>query len=360
MASIRENHSKRGATTFSVRYRIDGRESSTTFPTRVMAEKFSALLDALGPHGALEAIRQSSERRRGSSDTVADAVESYIENRTGISDDTRAEYRTMLRRDIRPSIGRIRLSQLHRSDVERWVLEQDGKASGKTIANRHGLLSAALNVAVEDGLLPANPARSVKIKRTVKTVEPVFLSPEEFSKVLEAMPSQYRLFVEFLAETGVRFGEAAALTPADVDVEACTVRINKSFRRGAHGYTTGTTKTPESVRTIKIRQGLAEKLDLSKEFVFTNTYGGQIRIGTFRANVWYPAMRKTGLPEHRQPRIHDLRHTHASWLIQQGVSPLVIQKRLGHTDIRTTFGTYGHLSTEGEDPAVNAISNILN
>lgn len=358
MPSIRQNKTRSGATTFSVRYRIDGRESSTTFPTLDMAEKFAALVDAVGPHAALDAIRQPADRRRSAASTVADAVRYYIDNRSGISGSTRAEYRTILRRDIEPSIGRIKLSALQRSDVERWIIDQEDRSSAKTIANRHGLLSAALNVAVEQGLSPGNPARGVRIKRTVKTIEPVFLSQAEFTAVLDAIPEHYRTFVEFLAETGMRFGEAAALTPADVDSSGA-IRINKSFRRSsAGGYETTPPKTIESVRTIRIRADLLARLKLSGRYLFENTANRQIRIGTFRANVWYPAMKRSGLPEHRQPRIHDLRHTHASWLMSQGVSPLVIQKRLGHSDIRTTFGTYGHLSSEGEDPAVSALENI--
>jgi integrase len=359
MASIRVHRSKDGTTTFNVRYRIEGRESSTTFPTMDMAERFSDLIKTLGARGALDAIRQSAERRRGNNATVADMVERYIEDRTGINEDTRDEYRTILRKDIRPSIGKIPARELQRSDVERWVLAQEGTVSSKTIANRHGLLSAALNVAVDRGDMNANPAKSVKIARTSKTAEPVFLSRDEFGKVLDAIPDHYKTLVTFLAETGVRFGEAVALTPADVNIDNCTVRINKSFRRGQSGYRSGPTKTPQSIRTIKIRKDLLEMLCLTEPFVFTNTRGDQIRIGTFRTNVWYPAMKRTGLPAHRQPRIHDLRHTHASWLIAAGVPPLVIQKRLGHTDIRTTFGVYGHLGPEGDDPAVSAIERMF-
>jgi len=290
---------------------------------------------------------------------VGDVVHSYVEGRSGISGSTRAEYRTILRRDIEPTIGRIKVNQLHRSDIERWIISQEGSASSKTISNRHGLLSAALSVAVEEGLAPSNPARGVKIARTVKTVEPKFLSNREFELILNAMPDHYRTFIEFLAETGMRFGEAAALTPADIDSDTCSIKITKSFRRSSDGgYTTTPPKTPQSVRTIRIRAELFEKLDLTRDFVFVNTAGRQIRIGTFRANVWYPAMKRSGLPEDRQPRIHDLRHTHASWLMQQGVSPLVIQKRLGHSDIRTTFHVYGHLSSEGQDPAVSALEQI--
>lgn len=359
MTSVRDRTSKDGKTVWQVRYRIDGRASSTTFPTEEMAQRFGHLIDAIGPQAALAEIGQADSRLRGSGKTIAQVVEEYIDRRTGISQNTRDEYRAILRNDIGPSIGRKRVSDLRRLDVEVWINSMEGKASGKTIANRHGLLSAALNVAVADKLIGSNPAKGIKTPRTMKTSEPVFLSRDEFEMVLKSIPKQYTTFVEFLAETGCRFGEAVALTPADINLAAGTVRFNKSFRRGLSGYSTGTTKTSGSDRTIKIRRALLDQLDLSGDFVFRNTDRGQIRIGTFRSNVWYPAIKRTGLAKHRQPRIHDLRHTHASWLIAQGVSPLAIQKRLGHTDIRTTFGIYGHLGQDGDDPALAALDAVL-
>ena len=72
--------------------------------------------------------------------------------------------------------------------------------------------------------------------------------------------------------------------------------------------------------------------------------------------VWLPGAQDADrCPAHCQPRLHDLRHTHASWLIEAGVNILAIQKRLGHTDIATTMGIYGHLAYGGEDPALAAL-----
>ncbi len=98
-----------------------------------MAEQFGHLVDALGPAAALEKIGQADTRLRGSGQTVAQVVEDYIERRTGIRPDTREEYRAILRNDIKPtSLGRTKVSNLRRLDVEKWINAQEGKASGLT------------------------------------------------------------------------------------------------------------------------------------------------------------------------------------------------------------------------------------
>ena len=77
-----------------------------------------------------------------------------------------------------------------------------------------------------------------------------------------------------------------------------------------------------------------------------NSDRGPINGDSFRCNVWIPAVEASGLPPHRQPHIHDLRHTHASWLLDAGLSLPAIQKRLGHADVMTTLAMYGHPATD--------------
>ena len=146
----------------------------------------------------------------------------------------------------------------------------------------------------------------------------MFLSRDETALVLAAMPEQHRVLIEFLLVTGCRIGEALALTPADIG--AGMVTFNKSYSRradadGNRPFELGAAKTAASERTIAVSREVLDKLNLSGALVFTNDTGGPINADSFRKNVWRPAMVKSGLPKHRRPGLHDLRHTHASRLI---------------------------------------------
>jgi integrase len=102
-----------------------------------------------------------------------------------------------------------------------------------------------------------------------------------------------------------------------------------------------------------------DKLDLSNEWVFTNSRGGPIRIYSFRSNVWTKSLAKAKAVDPDNPdkpvltkpiRIHDLRHAAASWLLGEGVPPIVVSAHLGHEDTSVTSKVYGHLiPTFGED-----------
>jgi integrase len=251
-------------------------------------------------------------------------------------------------------------------------MEADG-VSGKTIANKHGFLAGALNVAVRDGKLKANPCDGNRLPRWDRE-EMVFLERDEFQILLAAVPTYWKPLVEFLVASGARWSEATALKPKAVDVAAGTVRISKAWKAGAGGYTLGVPKTKMSVRTINVPKRILEQLDLTGEWVFTNSGRGRgqfaggviaaddgpVRTHSFNPNVWVPAVtraRETGL--RKKPRIHDLRHTCASWLIQAGRPLPAIQAQLGHESITTTVQVYGHLDRSSGQGNADAIADML-
>jgi hypothetical protein len=164
--------------------------------------------------------------------------------------------------------------------------------------------------------------------------------------------------------TGTRFGEATALTVADVDVlsKPPTARINKAWKRdGRSRFYVGATKTGAGKRTIGLNPALVELLiplvasRPGKELVFTTPKGGRIIHKLYWHHYWGPAVRTAqtiGLT--KNPRIHDLRHTHASWLIQDGVPLFTVSRRLGHASTRTTEQVYGHLMPEALQTGADA------
>jgi integrase len=187
----------------------------------------------------------------------------------------------------------------------------------------------------------------------------VFLSRDETALVLAAVPERHRVLIEFLLTTGCRIGEALALTPADVGDGTVTLNLSYSRRAEANGnrpFKLGTAKTAASERTIPVPREVLDKLDLSGALVFTNDTGGPINADSFRKNAWVPALAKSGLPKHRRPRLQDLRHTHASRLIDAGIPIVAVSKRLGHSNVSITLSTYAHVASDADERILAALA----
>jgi integrase len=212
------------------------------------------------------------------------------------------------------------------------------KPSAKTITNKHGFLAGALNAAVAASHIPANPCTGMGMPKNDDPREAIFLTREEYA-LLHSMGRQ--------------------------------PWISQSCKQGADGYRLGSTKTKKGVRTINVPKSVLDKLDFSNEFLFVNRAGGPVRAQGFFARVWVPALKRAwrsvdgedepvkGGSKVLRPRIHDLRHTCASWMIQAGVPLPVIQQHLGHKSIQTTVAVYGHLDRRSMQAAADAIGRAL-
>lgn len=363
VAFIRERKRNDGTPYFSVTYRFGGRgsrQSSTSFPDEKQAKRFCALVDSHGPERALELAGIADTQRPMSMLTVAEWLDRHIGSLSGVEKKTISEYKRYAESDVGPALGAIPLVKLTREDIAAWVnAMRDAGAAGGTIQNKHGFLSGALKRAVEDGQLSANPCQGIRLPRTEKP-EMVFLTGPEFQTLKAAFSDHYKPLVEFLVSSGCRASEALALRPSDVDRDAATVRITRAWKRVGSGYELGPPKTRKSVRTINVPKSVLAQLDYGHEWLFVGTNGRPVRLYSWRANVWYKSLAKAetkGLE--KSPRIHDLRHTCASWMIQAGVPLLVIQEHLGHESIKTTVDCYGHLDRSSHAVAADAIGQML-
>ncbi|WP_373202871.1 tyrosine-type recombinase/integrase [Mycobacterium marinum] len=318
-------------------------------------------MDSYGPERALELAGIADTQRPLSALTVAEWLDRHIGSLTGVEKKTVSEYKRYASDDVGPVLGGIPLCKLTRADVAAWVnAMRDAGAAGGTIQNKHGFLSGALKRAVEDGHLEGNPCEGVKLPRTEQK-EMTFLTRDEFQILKAAFSKHYQPLVEFLLASGCRASEALALKPSDVNRETGEVRITRAWHRGgADGYYLGPPKTNKSRRTINVPKSVLGQLDYSGEWLFTGTNGKPVRLYSWRSNVWYKSLAKAranGLD--KSPRIHDLRHTCASWMIQRGIHPAVVQAHLGHESVQTTMGVYGHLDRSSHLAAADAIAEML-
>ena len=209
--------------------RADGRQRSLTFENLPSAERFKTLLEDHGFHEALRVIELDEIGKHVP--TIIEWLTTHIDNLTGVQPGTVNRYRTYVRRDVAPAFGSLQISAVTETTIARWVKQLDG--SGKTIANKHGFLSGAFNAAVRAGLMPTNPCVGRRQPHT-RVEETVFLTPAEFKLQRDHIERErWKNLATWLVTTGMRFSEATALSAADIDAEAKTCRINKSWKTPA-------------------------------------------------------------------------------------------------------------------------------
>lgn len=256
----------------------------------------------------------------------------------------------IIEQKILPYFGKRKISEIQTKDVIAWqnelMLYKDKNGNPysecylKTI---HNQLSAIFNHAVKYYELRKNPAAKAGNMGSEHRKEMLFWTKEEYLKFADVMmdkPVSYYAF-EVLYWCGLRLGELLALTPKDFDFNNNTVTINKSYQR-LHGEDVITTpKTKKSNRTIKMSKFLSEEIqdyinmqyNLKQDdrlFPITKSYlHREMERGAKEAGV-------------KKIRIHDLRHSHVSLLIELGFSAVAIADRLGHESIEITY-RYAHL-----------------
>ena len=255
--------------------------------------------------------------------------------------------------------------------VKKFLMQKAEKGlAPSTVSNMKSAISGIFNLAVDDEVIAANPAHRLgkifRVKNFQEEIDP--LTREELSSLLQAFrdyyPGHYPLALT-MARTGLRLGEAIALQWGDIDFKGRFIIVQRSYSRGK-------TETPKSgkSRRVDMSKQLTEtlinlwrqrKLDALKQgwrqvpdWIFINNRGEPLDINNWRKRVFYRALEKVGI---RRIRIHDLRHTYASLLIQAGESLAYVRDQLGHHSISVTVDIYGHLAPEGNKEAVDKLDD---
>lgn len=251
---------------------------------------------------------------------------------------------------ILPYFGQRKISEITTKDVIAWQNEQlayrDEKHkpySQTYLKTLHNQLSAIFNHAVRFYDLRANPASKAGNMGNEERREMLFWTKEEYQKFAAEMmdkPVSYYAF-EMLYWCGIREGELLALTPADFDLDKRTVTINKTFQHTGGKDIITPPKTEKSNRTITMPRFLADEMQEYLKMQYD--IGLDDRMFPVTKSYLYREMQRgcqeTGV---KRIRIHDLRHSHISLLIDQGFSAVAIANRVGHESIDITYN-YAHL-----------------
>ena len=257
---------------------------------------------------------------------------------------------SIIQKKILPYFGKRKLSEITAKDVMDWqnairgLTDAKGKPYSPTyLKTVHNQLSALFNHAVRYYGLQVNPAAKAGNMGVEERREMLFWTKEEYLKFADAMmdkPLSYYAF-EMLYWCGIREGELLALTPTDFDFEAGTVSISKSYQRLKGKDVITTPKTKKSNRIIKMPKFLCGEMeDYLKMFYST---GANERIFPVSKHYLHHEMdRGAKAAGVKRIRIHDLRHSHISLLIDMGFTALAIADRVGHESIDITY-RYAHL-----------------
>ena len=255
---------------------------------------------------------------------------------------TRGEIATLVRSRIAPKWGARRVGEVTRREVQEWVHElHEAGLAGRTVDTVYGWFRAFYTWCVDQGSVPVSPCTRITLPRG-HSREHIYLTPAQVAALIGCMDPRYRLFVEFLVTTGLRFGEAAELRVKDLDLPQRRATVNRAVTRGKVG-------TPKSHkrRSVPLTAGVAARLAEHvagagrDDLVFTTARGAQLEANNWRVRYFAPAARAANLPAGVRP--HDLRHTTASLLVRSGASVKALQNMLGHADAQVTLSTYAGL-----------------
>lgn len=298
--------------------------------------------------------------------TFAAFVEIYTADlKPRLKENTWLTKENIIKKKILPYFGQRKINEITTKDVIAWQNEllayRDEKRkpySQSYLKTLHNQLSAIFNHAVRFYDLRSNPAGKAGNMGTEERKEMLFWTKEEYQKFSEVMmdkPVSYYAF-QMLYWCGIREGELLALTAADFDFENSTVRINKSYQR-LHGEDVITTpKTKKSNRTIKMSKFLCE--DMQDYLKMLYGLKKKDRIFTITKSYLHHEMdrgaKEAGV---KRIRIHDLRHSHISLLIDMGFSAVAIADRVGHESIEITY-RYAHLFPSKQSEMADKLDDL--
>jgi integrase len=348
VASV-EKRARNGQITWRAHYRDpSGKQRNRTFARKLDAERFLTTIESTKLVGSY--IDPALARL-----TVGDWSARWLEGQAHLKPSTHERYAGILRAHVIPRWGTTKLADVTHSAVQAWVSELARSSSPATVRKVHRVLSLVLASAVKDGRLVRNSAAGINLPRVV-IGERRYLTHEQV-EALAAACGPYRLVVLFLAYTGVRWGEMAALRVGRLDLLRRRAEIVESVTlvRGVQSW--GTPKGHER-RSVPIPRFLVDDLAAHAagkgrdDLVFTGEKGGALRAQVFQRAAFDTAVAALGVADMHP---HELRHTAASLAIASGADVKVVQQMLGHKSATMTLDLYGHLFPDRLDVVADAL-----
>lgn len=335
------------------------RQSAGTFTHKAKAERAAAALEA-------EARKQSWRGADSFLRPWGEWCERWWESRD-VEDSTRRGDAHRRKNHLEPRWKDVPIGAINRHDVKEWVADLRRAGVGpETVKRIVHLFSASMNAAVDAEIVPLNPAARLKLAGGAPAQER-YLTREEYAAIREQLPTERdQLIADTLVNTGMRWGEAAGLHVPRLELPRSLVRVVETFDETANkikAYPKG-----KKVRDVPLVPELVEAFgSLPKRgscgvehatgrcpgpLALTSQEGAPLRNTNWAGRVWHPAVLAAGVGH---VRVHDLRHTYASWLLQQGIDLAEVGRLLGHVSSQTTQ-RYAHLADTPSAAVIAALA----
>ncbi|MED0676944.1 tyrosine-type recombinase/integrase [Aneurinibacillus thermoaerophilus] len=308
-------------------------------------------------------------------ETVGEYLSVWLEDKKAqVRPGTWKSYRWLVNRMVE-HIGKVKLADLkpqHLQKMYNQLQKGERPLSARSVLHAHLVIQEALDRAMKWGMIHRNVAEAVDAPRP-KKVEMSVWNAEQIRQFLE-VAKEDRHYIAFLLAitTGMRKGEILGLRWKDIDLEQGTLSVRQTFTRAEKGHDFQEPKSSSGLRSIALSPGTIEalrahKIQQSKEKLKAGSLYQDIgmvvatSIGTpvLSRNLdrtWFRLMKKAGVP---RIRFHDLRHTHATLMLKQGVHPKIVSERLGHANIGITLDTYSHVLPGLQEAAAKQFDESL-
>jgi len=276
---------------------------------------------------------------------------------------TQERYQCIIRDFLRP-LHNLPLDQVDRVKVKKLLVDLMKIRAAKTVEVVHAVISGIFSEAIDLNYTDKNPAHGLlkkimppKNKRNLTSPDP--FNQKDLGRMLEAawdkLPEPFSLILETMAMSGMRLGEALAMSCGNLDARNCQYNVAETTRQGRFG-------PPKSgKRLIDLDETLVVKLDahikkLKKVGVATGVLPHYLFSGITQRMVQGALRRACMAARLRVRSPHDLRHTYATLLLMDHYSPAYVQKQLGHHSISMTVDIYGHwIPGEGKKDLVQTL-----
>jgi integrase len=345
---------------YQVRYRtLDGRSVTApmTFAGKGDAGRYLAKVEADLARG------EWADPRLGRT-TFGEWADRWLDTTVNLRANTKAGYRTVLGRYLRPAFDSYPLARIDALVVRTWLakLEVDGVGQA-TRAKAYRLLSRILAAAVEARYLAANPCT---IRRAASDGSPEMriATVDQVVAIADRVPSRYRALVLVAAFGGLRWGELAGLRRKRVDLDAGTVTVAEQLVEVNGAFSLGPPKSAAGRRTVTLPAAVVEALAehlrgytarSSEAFVFLSSQGRHLRRSNFNRRVWKPATLAAGVPD---LRVHDLRHTAGTLATAAGGSLREVMRRLGHSTTAAAV-RYQHVMVDRDAAIARELDRLI-
>ena len=270
--------------------------------------------------------------------------------------------KAVLQTHILPFFGSKPINEIKASDVRRWqakLMSSPNNYSQTYLKKINTELNSIINYAKRFYDLNTNPCGKAGTIGKAKAEEMHYWTYDEYIAFREGVKDKSLSYIcfEVLYWTGMREGELLALSPADIDLDNKTISINRTYQRieGKDVFTSP--KTRKSKRKIPIPDFLCQELSdyIQSRYMLDADERLFPVTKSYLSHEMIRGCKNTGV---KKIRIHDIRHSHASLLINQGCDALMLADRLGHEKVSTTLNTYSHLFPHKQQELVHSLESL--